>query len=256
MRLQLLRPLAFFDLETTGTRVGKDRIVQIGIVRLEPGGKRTSWQQLVNPGIPIPAEATAVHGITDLDVAMAPTLDAVADEILQQLEGCDLGGFNLLRFDVPLLAEELLRVGREWDNTPLRIVDVQRIFHKKEPRDLSAALKFFCGREHAGAHDALADVEATADVLLAQLERYSDLPTDVAGLGEFSGDRQRAPDAAGKLMFDERGAIGLTFGKYKGWTLENIGRNDPSYMQWLMTKAELPASTLAVLRNALADMNA
>jgi DNA polymerase-3 subunit epsilon len=256
MKLALNRPLAFFDLETTGTRIGKDRIVQIGIVRLEPGGKRTSWQQLVNPGIPIPAEATAVHGITDLDVAMAPRLEEVADEILQALDGCDLGGFNVLRFDLPMLAEELLRVGREWDTTRLRIVDVQRIFHRMEPRDLTAALKFYCGREHAGAHDALADVEATADVLLAQLERYSELPADVDALGEFSGDRQRSPDPAGKLKFDEHGAICLTFGKYNGWTLENIGRNDPGYLQWLMTKADLPGSTLAVMRNALADLNA
>ncbi len=256
MKLTLLRPLAFFDLETTGTRIGKDRIVQIGIVRLEPGGKRTSWQQLVNPGIPIPAEATAVHGITDLDVAMAPRLEDVAGEVLDQLDGCDLGGFNVMRFDVPFLAEELLRVGREWDSTHLRIVDVQRIFHQKEPRNLSAALRFYCGRAHEGAHDALADVEATADVLLAQLDRYPDLPTDVEGLGDFSGDRQRPPDAAGKLRFDERGAICLTFGKYNGWPLENIGRHDPGYLQWLMTKAELPASTLSVMRNALADLNA
>lgn len=256
MRLALQRPLAFFDLETTGTRIGKDRIVQIGIVRLEPGGKRTNWQQLVNPGIPIPPEATAVHGISDLDVAMAPALEAIADELLAQLEGCDLSGFNLMRFDVPFLAEELFRVGREWDHTCLRIVDVQRIFHKMEPRDLSAALRFYCGREHAGAHDALADVEATADVLLAQLERYPELPTDVDGLGELCGDRQRPPDAAGKLRFDENGAICLTFGKYNGWTLENIGRNDPGYLQWLMTKADLPGSTLAVMRNALADLNA
>ena len=254
MPLQLERPLAFFDLETTGVRIGKDRIVQIGIVRLMPDGSRTSYQALVNPGIPIPAEATAVHGITDLDVAMAPTLDAVARELLAELDGCDLGGFNLLRFDVPFLAEELFRVGIEWDHASLRIVDVQRIFHQMEPRDLSAALRFYCGREHEGAHDALADVQATADVLLAQLDRYPDrLQGTVDFLGELSGDRKRSPDAAGKLKFDERGAICLTFGKYNGWSLENIGRNDPGYMQWLMTKAELPGSTLAVMRHALAD---
>ncbi len=257
MRLSLQRPLAFFDLETTGTRIGRDRIVQIGIVRLMPDGARASYQTLVNPQMPIPAEATAVHGITDLDVAMAPTLDAVAPEILRELDGCDLAGFNLLRFDVPFLAEELFRVGVEWDHASLRIVDVQRIYHQMEPRDLSAALRFYCGREHEGAHDALADVEATADVLLAQLERYPErLQGTVDFLGELSGDRKRSPDAAGKLKFDEHGAICLTFGKYNGWTLENIGRNDPGYLQWLMSKAELPGSTLAVMRNALADMSA
>lgn len=255
MALELQRPLAFFDLETTGTRIGKDRIVQIGIVRIQPNGERERYQTLVNPEIPIPPESTAIHGISDLDVAMAPTLEAVAREILDELAGCDLAGFNVLRFDIPFLTEELHRVGVDWSTADLRVVDVQRIFHKMEPRDLSAALRFYCGREHEGAHDALADVEATADVLLAQLDRYPDqLKSDVGSLGEISGDRQRSPDAAGKLRFDDRGAICLGFGKYSGWTLENIGRHDPGYLQWLMTRAELPGSTLAVMRNALADI--
>ena len=256
MKLTLQRPLAFFDLETTGIKIGKDRIVQIGIVRLLPNGDRERYQTLVNPGIPIPAEATAIHGITDLDIAFAPMLDAVAAEILQQLDGCDVSGFNCMRFDVPFLAEELHRVGVAWDHTSLRVVDVARIYHIHEPRTLTAALKFYCGREHTGAHDALADVEATADVLLAQLERYTDLVGTVDHLGELSGDRKRSPDAAGKLKYDDHGAICLSFGKYSGWTLENIGRSDPGYMQWLMTKAELPSSTLAVMRNALADLHA
>ncbi|MFN3875826.1 MAG: exonuclease domain-containing protein, partial [Flavobacteriales bacterium] len=211
---------------------------------------------LIDPGMRIPPEATAVHGITALEVAGSPKLEEVADELLKELDGCDLAGFNVLRFDLPMLTEELLRVGREWDTMRVRIVDVQRIFHKKEPRDLAAALRFYCEREHAGAHDALADVQATADVLMAQLARYPDLPADVDGLGDLCEDRQRPPDAAGKLKFDEHGAICLAFGKYAGWSLENIGRNDPGYLQWLMSKAELPASTLAVMRSALADQNA
>lgn len=256
MALSLQRPLAFFDLETTGVRIGKDRIVQIGIVRLQPDGTRESYQTLVNPGMPIPPEATAVHGISDIDVALAPSLEAVAREVLDELAGCDLSGFNVLRFDIPFLTEELHRVGFDWNTADLRVVDVQRIFHKMEPRDLGAALKFYCGREHTGAHDALADVVATADVLLAQLERYPDaLQGDIGFLGELSGDRQRSPDAAGKLKFDDRGAICLSFGKYAGWTLENIGRHDPGYLQWLMTKADLPGSTLSVMRNALADLH-
>lgn len=257
MRLHLERPLAFFDLETTGTRIGTDRIVQFGVVRLLPDGSREGWQCLVNPGIPIPSEATAVHGITDADVADAPPLEDTAQAIVERLAGCDLAGFNCLRFDVPFLAEELHRVGVHWDHAGLRVVDVQRIYHQMEPRNLSAALKFYCGREHEGAHDALADVEATADVLLAQLERYSDqLQGTVDFLGELSGDRKRSPDAAGKLAFDDAGNICLTFGKYKGWSLENIGSNDPGYLHWLMTKAELPGSTLAVMRSALSEMNA
>lgn len=255
MSITLQRPLAFFDLETTGVRIGKDRIVQIGIVRLLPDGTRERYQTLVNPEMPIPTEATAVHGISDSDVATAPTLSVVARDVLDELAGCDLCGFNVLRFDIPFLTEELHRVGCEWATAELRVVDVQRIYHKMEPRDLGAALRFYCGREHTGAHDALADVEATADVLLAQLERYPEkLQGDVAFLGELSGDRQRSPDAAGKLRFDDRGAICLSFGKYAGWTLENIGRSDPGYLQWLMTKADLPGSTLAVMRSALADI--
>ncbi len=256
MRLQLERPLAVFDLETTGTRIGRDRIVQIGIIRLMPDGTRERYQTLVNPGIPIPADATAVHGITDLDVAMAPPLEAVAREVLAQFAGCDLSGFNVLRFDLPFLTEELHRVGHGWNTASVRVVDAQRIFHKMERRDLSAALKFYCGRDHAGAHDALADVEATADVLIAQLERYPELPADVGGLGGFSGDLDRYPDPAGKLRFDDRGQVCLSFGKYAGWPLEQIGRNDPGYLQWLMTKAELPGSTLAVMKEVLADTHA
>ncbi|MBK6369704.1 MAG: 3'-5' exonuclease [Flavobacteriales bacterium] len=255
MKLTLNRPLAVFDLETTGVKIGRDRIVQIGIVRLMPDGSRESYQTLVNPEMLIPAEASNVHGIYDADVADAPVLADLAQEVLRQLDGCDLSGFNCMRFDVPFLAEELHRVGIDWDSSHLRIVDVQRIYHKMEPRNLSAALKFYCGKEHEGAHDALADVEATADVLLAQLERYPDvLQGDVEFLGELSGDRQRSPDAAGKLRFDDRGAVCLSFGKYAGWSLESIGRNDPGYLQWLMTKADLPGSTLAIMRNTLAQL--
>lgn len=252
MKLTLERPLAFFDLETTGVRIGQDRIIQIGIVRLMPDGTRETYQTLVKPGIPIPAEASAVHGLYDSDVEDAEPLEELAPEVLKELEGCDLAGFNCLRFDIPFLAEELLRVGHSWNHAQLRIVDVQRIYHQMEPRTLSAALRFYCDREHAGAHDALADVEATADVLLAQLERYPEqLQGTVDFLGEMSGDRKRSPDAAGKLAFTDDGSIGLSFGKYKGWSLENIGSNDPGYLQWLMLKAGLPESTLALMREAL-----
>ncbi len=254
--MELERPLAVFDLETTGVRIGHDRIVQIAVVRMMPDGTRESWQSLVNPEMPIPAEATAVHGITDLDVADAPVLADLAEELLQQFYDCDLCGFNVLRFDLPFLSEELYRVGTAWDNSSLRVIDALRIYHHFERRDLSAAARFYLDREHAGAHDALADVEMTADVLLAQLGRYTELPRSASGLGEFCGDRKRAPDAAGKLHFDEYGEVCLGFGKYKGWTIENIGRNDPGYMQWLMIKADLPGSTLAVMKNVLANIQA
>ncbi len=256
MAMELERPLAVFDLETTGVRIGHDRIVQIAVVRMMPDGTREKWQSLVNPEMHIPAEATAIHGISDADVRDAPVLAELSTEVLRQFEGCDLCGFNILRFDLPFLSEELYRAGTSWDTSALRVIDALRIYHHFERRDLSAAARFYLGREHAGAHDALVDVEMTADVLLAQLERYEDLPKDAAALGEFCGDRKRAPDAAGKLLFDDHGGICLSFGKYKGWTIENIGRNDPGYMQWLMTKAELPGSTLAVMKNVLADIHA
>lgn len=253
MSLELERPLAVFDLETTGVRIGHDRIVQIAGVRLMPDGSRSSWQSLVNPEMHIPAEASAVHGITDADVADAPVLGGMAEEILAQFHGCDLCGFNVLRFDLPFLCEELFRVGHAWDTSSLRVVDSLRIYHHFERRDLTAAARFYLDKDHSGAHDALSDVEMTADVLLAQLQRYGELPKDAAGLGEFCGDRKRSPDAAGKLGFDEHGAVCLSFGKYKGWPIENIGRSDPGYLQWLMTKAELPASTVAMLRNILSS---
>lgn len=256
MQLKLERPLAVFDLETTGTRIGQDRIVQLAIVSLMPDGSRSEWQNLVNPGMPIPAEATAVHGITDADVAGAPSLEDLAPEILTRLEGCDLGGFNVLRFDLPLLSEELHRVGVTWDTSAMRVVDPLRIYHHFERRDLSAATRFYLGREHDGAHDAMADVRATLDVLLAQVDRYEELPRTVSGIGEFCGDLKRSPDPAGKLQFDDHGVIGLAFGKYKGWSIESIGHHDPGYLQWLLNKAELPASTLAIMKNVLADIQA
>ena len=255
MTMELERPLAVFDLETTGVRIGRDRIVQIAVVRLMPDGTREKWQSLVNPEMPIPPEATAVHGISNADVADAPVLAELSGELLRELNGCDLCGFNVLRFDLPFLSEELYRVGATWDSSTLRVIDALRIYHHFERRDLTAAARFYLDREHTGAHDALADVEMPADVLLAQLERYTELPRTASALGEFCGDRKRAPDAAGKLLFDDQGAVCLAFGKYKGWTIENIGRNDPGYMQWLMTKAELPGSTLAVMKNVLADIH-
>lgn len=256
MELHLERPLAVFDLETTGTRIGQDRIVQVAVVRLMPDGARDAWQSLVDPGVPIPEEASAVHGITDAHVADAPRLEDLAQEILARLDGCDLAGFNVLRFDLPFLSEELYRLGITWDTTSVRVVDPLRIYHHFEKRDLSAATRFYLDREHDGAHDALADVQATLDVLLAQVARYGELPRTVDALGDFCGDRKRAVDAAGKLSLDDHGQLCLAFGKYKGWTLENIGRHDPGYLNWLMTKAELPASTLDIMKRSLADIQA
>jgi DNA polymerase-3 subunit epsilon len=233
-RLRLDRPLVCFDLETTGTDIGRDRAVEIGLVRLEPDGRRTEWVRRVNPGGPIPPEATRVHGITDDDVRDAPKLAEIADELLALLAGADVAGFNSLGFDWPFLAAELERIGRPLDRAEARHVDAMRIFHQKEPRDLSAALRFYCGREHAGAHSALADAAATLDILAAQVARYDDLPEDVAGLHAFCGQgRENRVDGEGKLVWNEAGEAVFAFGKHKGRSLREVAAADPGYLRFL-----------------------
>lgn len=240
--LRLERPLVVFDLETTGTTIGVDRVVEVGLVRLAPDGTRTEWVRRVNPGLPIPPEATRVHGITDADVRDMPPLEAIADELVGLLAGADVGGFNSLGFDWPFLAAELERVGRPLDRTAARHVDAMRIFHLKEPRDLSAALRFYCGREHAGAHSALADAGATLDILQAQVARYDDLPADVAGLDAFCAQgRENRVDPDGKLVWTQAGEAAFTFGKYRGRTLREVAAEDPGYLRFLQrTDLERP----------------
>ncbi|MFZ1689121.1 MAG: exonuclease domain-containing protein [Flavobacteriales bacterium] len=250
MPLILTRPLAVFDLETTGLRIGKDRIVQIGIVRMHPDGTRESWESLVDPQMPIPPDATRVHGIRDEDVAGAPKLEELADLLLDKLDGCDLSGFNCLRFDVPFLSEELLRVGRHWDSSIARIVDVARVYHKMEPRDLTAAVRFYLDQDHSAAHNALADVEATAAVLLAQLNKYEALKGDVDFLGDLSGDQNRPPDPAGKLRYDDQKRVILPFGKHAGKAIEDLVHSDPGYLKWMLGN-DFPPGTLAVIRNII-----
>lgn len=233
-RMRLDRPLVCFDLETTGTDIGRDRAVEIGLVRLEPDGRRTEWVRRVNPEMRIPPEATRVHGITDEDVRDAPKLGEIADELLALLAGADVAGFNSLGFDWPFLAAELERIGRSLDRAGARHVDAMRIFHQKEPRDLSAALRFYCGREHADAHSALADAAATLDILAAQVARYDDLPEDVAGLHAFCGQgRENRVDGEGKLVWNEAGDAVFAFGKHKGRSLREVAAADPSYLRFL-----------------------
>lgn len=232
--LQLQRPLVVFDLETTGTVIGRDRIVEIGAIRLEPDGRRREWTQRIDPGQPIPAEATRVHGITDADVRGMPTLEEAADRIHELLAGADVAGFNSSGFDLPFLAADLKRVGRPLDETGLRQIDAMRIFHLKEPRDLSAALRFYCGREHAGAHSALADAAATLDILEAQLERYADLPRDPDGLHDFCRARsENWIDDEGKFVWNEAGEAVFTFGKHKGRTLREVAALHDGYLEFL-----------------------
>ena len=232
--LRIARPLVVFDLETTGVEIGRDRIVEIGVVRLDPDGSRDEWVQRINPDMPIPPGATAVHGITDADVRDMPRLADVAAHLLTLFADADAAGFNSASFDLPFLAAELERVGQSLDRSSLRHVDAMRIFHLKEPRDLSAALRFYCGREHAGAHSALADARATLDILEAQVARYDDVPADVDGLHAFCGQgRAEGVDPDGKLVWNAQGEASFTFGKYKGRTLRQVAAEDASYLRFL-----------------------
>jgi DNA polymerase III subunit epsilon len=232
--LRITRPLVVFDLETTGVDIGRDRIVEIGVVRLDPDGGRDEWVQRINPDMPIPPGATAVHGITDADVRDMPRLADVAAHLLALFAGADAAGFNSASFDLPFLAADLERVGQTLDRSSLRHVDAMRIFHLREPRDLSAALRFYCGREHAGAHTALADARATLDILEAQVARYDDLPADIEGLHAFCGQgRGDGVDPDGRLVWSPEGEAVFTFGKYKGRTLRQVAAEDAGYLRFL-----------------------
>jgi DNA polymerase-3 subunit epsilon len=248
--LPLERPLAFLDLETTGTRPESDRIVEISVVVLRPGGGEERLTRRVNPGVPIPAAATAVHGITDADVAAEPPFARIAAQVARLLQGADLAGFNVINYDLPLLEAEFARAGATFDREGRRLLDAQRIFHRREPRTLAAAVKFYTGRDHEGAHGAEADVLATVEVLDAQLERYPDLPRDVEGLARACRPDDWV-DSQGKVRWAGEAAV-LSVGKHGGRTLRDVARDDPSYLEWLAERSDFPADVRAIAREALA----
>lgn len=245
MELNLNRPICFFDLETTGINISKDRIVEISILKVFPNGNKESKTWLVNPEMPIPAETTAVHGITDEKVANEPAFSQLAGKINEMLKGCDLAGFNSNRFDIPLLAEELLRVELDFDMKNAVAIDVQTIFHKMEKRTLSAAYKFYCNQELENAHSAAIDTNATYEVLKAQLDRYDELENDVKFLADFSSRKQFA-DFAGFIAFDEDNKEVFSFGKHKGKLVEQVLEDEPGYFGWIQ-KADFPLYTKKVL---------
>lgn len=245
MQLKLKRPIVFFDLETTGIDTSRDRIVEISLVKVMPDGEEITKTRRINPEMPIPAEATAVHHITDEDVKDCPTFRQVAKSLAQFLEGCDFGGFNSNRFDLPVLVEEFLRVGVDVDFKKRRFVDVQNIFHKMEQRTLVAAYKFYCDKDLTEAHSAEADTKATYEVLKAQLDRYPDLQNDVEALADFSS-RGETADYAGRILYNEKGEEIFGFGKYKGRTVEEVFRLEPSYYDWMM-KGDFPLYTKKVI---------
>lgn len=232
-KLNLKNPIVFFDLETTGTNINSDRIVEISYLKILPNGNEESKTMRINPEMPIPAESSAIHGIYDADVTDSPTFKEVAKSVARDIEGCDLAGFNSNRFDIPVLAEEFLRAGVDIDMSRRKFVDVQVIFHKMEQRTLSAAYKFYCDKALEDAHTAEADTRATYEVLKSQLDRYPDLQNDMAYLAEFSSFNRNV-DFAGRMVYDEKGVEVFNFGKYKGMPVEEVLEKDPGYYGWIL----------------------
>ena len=254
MKLKLEKPIVFFDLETTGIHIGTDKIVEIAILKVFPNGNKESKTWLVNPEIEIPKEASDIHGITNEQVVTEPTFKELAPQINELIAGCDLAGFNSNRFDIPLLAEELMRAGIDFDMNNRKAIDVQVIFHKKEQRTLSAGYQFYCGKELEGAHGAEADTNATYEILLAQLEKYDDIGVSVDALSEYSSHGKRADFAGFILMNDDEQEI-FSFGKYKGRTVEEVFTENPGYNAW-MQNADFPLYTKKVLREIKERMSA
>ena len=245
MQLNLRNPLVFFDLETTGIDIAKDRIVEISMVKVMPNGEEIVKTRRINPGMPIPPESTAIHGITDEDVKDCPKFKEIAKSLAAQIEGWDLAGFNSNRFDIPMLAEEFLRAGVDVDLNRRKFIDVQTIFHKMEQRNLTAAYKFYCNKDLANAHSAEADTMATYEVLKAQLDRYPELENDVNFLSKYSSFTNNV-DFAGRMVYNEKGQEVINFGKYKGRLVEEVLKSDPSYYTWIMN-GDFPLNTKKML---------
>lgn len=242
MELNLKNPLIFFDLETTGTDTVHDRIVEIAYLKVYPNGKQEMKTRRINPGMPIPAEATAIHHISDEDVKDSPTFKQIAKSLADQMEGCDLAGFNSSRFDIPLLVEEFLRAGVDIDFSKRKMIDVQVIFHKMEQRTLSAAYKFYCNKELEEAHSAEADTLATYEVLKGQLDKYPELENNMEALAaEFSAHNNNV-DLAGRIIKNENGVEIFNFGKHKGKPVAEVLKNEPSFYAWMMD-ADFPLNT-------------
>ena len=246
MELNLTRPIVFFDLETTGINIATDKIVEISILKVFPNGNKESKTWLVNPEIEIPQGAIDVHGITNEKVVTEPTFKELASKVSEMIADADLAGFNSNRFDIPLLAEELMRVGIDFDMKNRKAIDVQVIFHKKEQRTLGAGYQFYCGKVLEGAHGAEADTNATYEILLAQLDKYDDIENSVDALSKFSTHGIRA-DFAGFILMNEKDQEVFSFGKYKGKTVEEVFNENPGYHNWIQN-ADFPLYTKKVLR--------
>lgn len=249
-KLTLERPLVAFDIEATGTNPQQDRIIDICFIRIETNGDQSVHNFRVNPGGPIPADSSLIHGITDADVADCPLFKDVADEILECVTDVDLCGYNVIRFDIPMLESEFTRVGLTWQSSDSKVIDVQRIFHQREPRDLSAALKFYCNVEHIDAHGAQPDVEATIRVLEGQFAKYSDLPSTVEALDTYCNPRDPSwVDKTGRLKWVD-GQVVLNFGKKRGIALKTVLMSEPSFANWML-RSDFPQDVKDIITKAM-----
>lgn len=249
--MNLSRPLVFIDIEATGSDATRDRIVEIGFIKLNPDQTRSEWVQRVNPGVRIPAETIAVHHITNEDVAGAPALKDVALKIMEFVDGCDFAGFGIGRFDIPILREEFKRIGLTFPTENRALIDGLTVYHQKEPRDLTAAYEFYCGKKLVGAHGARADALASLEVLLAQLNRYADLPQDVQGLHDYCHrPDQRYVDPGRKFIWRD-GEAALNFGKHKGELLKTLAREKKDYLQWMVSDGKFSQDVVDICWRAL-----
>lgn len=253
MKLNLTRPIIFFDLETTGTNIMRDRIVELSVIKVYPDGTEESKTRRINPEMHIPEASTAVHRISDEDVKDCPTFRQIAKSLHSYFEGCDIAGYNSNKFDVPLLIEEFARAGLNFDVNGRKFVDVQNIFHKMEQRTLVAAYRFYCGKELEDAHSALADTRATYEVLLGQLDRYSELENNVDALSEFSRSG-RSLDLAGRILLDDNEQAVFGFGKHKGMKVKEVFSREPSFYFWMM-QGDFPKNTKDVVTALYYEVN-
>ncbi len=267
IQLNLTRPIAFFDLETTGVNVSSDRIVEISILKILGNGTKEVKTKRINPGIPIPKQSSEIHGIYDNDVANEPTFKSIAKSLSTFLDDCDLGGYNSNRFDVPILVEEFMRAEVDFDLKNRRLIDVQNIFHLMEQRTLKAAYKFYCGKEIINAHSAQADIEATYEVFLSQLEKYDGVEyedkkgnkfipvkNDMQAIHDFTNMNNNA-DLAGRIIFNDKGVEVFNFGKHAGKPVEQVLRDEQSYYSWMMN-GDFPLYTKRVLKEIKERMQA
>jgi len=245
INIVLTRPIVFLDIESTGLNIGTDRIVELALLKVNEHGEKMTKNYRVNPEIPIPAEVTKIHGISDSDVADAPTFKMIAGEVASIIRSCDLGGYNSDKFDIPMLAEEFARVGYDIDLKENKFVDVQAIFFLKEPRNLAAAYKFYCNKDLQNAHSAMADVEATWEILQSQLERYNDLGRTVESLSSI-GQGNKFADFAGRIVYNESGEEVFNFGKFKGQKVLEVFAREKSYYSWMMD-GDFPAYTKKII---------